>query len=367
MATSSATRRLVELIGAAHAFEDLDAFRDGIAGLLRAAVPADIASYNEFDDDPSRVWWTSDPHIPISAELGARFAELSPQNPVLAHIARTRNGAPRRVSDFLTRDAFRATRLYNEFYRHVGVEHLVGMALPSRPPVVIGLGLTRGEGDDFSDADVALLAAARPHLIQAYRRAELATTRAATFAALEAGLEALGAPVLVTDVRGRVSMATPGARRLLERRLGMPGQRSRLAPDVRDALARRRADGTASIEPLRLPDGDATLTLRVLPGPDRTTDLLIVEPGDAGLNVVALQGLGLTRREAEAVRWIALGRRGADVAAIMGISPRTVEKHLERAYAKLGVGSASEAAATAWAAVGVRFPRIDVYADGGDR
>jgi DNA-binding NarL/FixJ family response regulator len=40
----------------------------------------------------------------------------------------------------------------------------------------------------------------------------------------------------------------------------------------------------------------------------------------------------------------------------MGISPRTVEKHLQATYSKLGVANASEAAATAWAAVGVRFP-----------
>jgi DNA-binding CsgD family transcriptional regulator len=40
----------------------------------------------------------------------------------------------------------------------------------------------------------------------------------------------------------------------------------------------------------------------------------------------------------------------------MGISPRTVEKHLQGAYLKLGVSGASEAAATAWAAVGVRLP-----------
>jgi DNA-binding CsgD family transcriptional regulator/GAF domain-containing protein len=357
MAGRSAGRRLVDLIGAAYAFDDLDAFRDGIPGALRASVPADVGSYNEFDEDPSRVWWTSDPHIPVSDELGARFAALSAENPVLAHIARTRDGRPRRMSDFLDRDAFHATRLYREFYRHVGVEHLLGLALPSRPPVVIGLGLTRSDGPDFSDEDVALLAAARPHLMRAYRQAELAGARSATIAALEAGLEALGAPVLVADAQGRVTMATPQARRLLVRRLGAAGSTTRLASDVRAALARRRTGDVPPTEPLRLPDGARTLTLRVLHGPERDTDLLVVEPGSAGLSVVALQGIGLTRREAEAVRWLALGRRGVGIAEVMAISPRTVEKHLENAYAKLGVTSASDAAAVAWAAVGVRLPR----------
>ena len=65
---------------------------------------------------------------------------------------------------------------------------------------------------------------------------------------------------------------------------------------------------------------------------------------------------GLTPRQAEALRWIALGRRGPDAARVMGLSPRTVEKHLQGAYEKLGVETASAAAATAWAAVGVRLP-----------
>jgi DNA-binding CsgD family transcriptional regulator len=43
----------------------------------------------------------------------------------------------------------------------------------------------------------------------------------------------------------------------------------------------------------------------------------------------------------------------------MGISARTVDKHLQNGYAKLGVNTASEAAAAAWgAAVGVRLPRV---------
>jgi DNA-binding CsgD family transcriptional regulator len=41
----------------------------------------------------------------------------------------------------------------------------------------------------------------------------------------------------------------------------------------------------------------------------------------------------------------------------MGIARRTLDKHLQHVYAKLGVPGASEASATAWAAVGVESVR----------
>ena len=353
MAARSLASRLTALVGAVHGFQDLDEYREGVLGALLAAVPADVASYNEVDGDPSHSWWTSEPHLPVPPELAERFAELLPQNPILAHNLRTHDGRPRRISDFMDQETFHALPLYREFYVHVGVEHQVALTLPTREPVLIGIALSRS-GRDFADPDVALLAAARPHLIQAYRNAELAAAREATISALESGLEALGAPVLVVDARGRVDMATPTARRLLTGRLGGPG--GRLAPDVTAALAARRAAVTPATEPLIVDDGTRTLSLRVLRGPDSTSELLIVEPGASGLSVPALQGLGLTRREAEALRWLALGRRGADIAHVLDVSPRTVEKHLQNAYAKLGVHTASEAAATAWAAVGVRLP-----------
>jgi DNA-binding CsgD family transcriptional regulator len=40
----------------------------------------------------------------------------------------------------------------------------------------------------------------------------------------------------------------------------------------------------------------------------------------------------------------------------MGLSPRTVEKHLQGVYARLGVENSFQAAATAGSAVGARLP-----------
>ncbi|HVO55237.1 MAG TPA: helix-turn-helix transcriptional regulator [Solirubrobacterales bacterium] len=344
---------LAELIGDAHAFEDLDEFRHGIPGLLRRFVPADVASYNEMDDDPDGSWWISDPFLQITPDQEERFAELAEENPVLAYTRRTLDGRPRRISDFLSREEFHRLRLYREFYGQIAAEYQVALCLPSRPPVVIGLALTRAE-EDFSDREVAMLGAARPHLIQAYRNAELAAAREATIAALEASLEDVGTAVIVVDRYGRVDMATPAGRRLIDGRLG--GDKGRLSADVLARLAARREAGTPATEPLLVEDGEEQISLRVLRGPEGGSEMLVIEPEASGLSVPSLQALGLTRRQAEALRWVALGRRGPDVARLMGLSPRTVEKHLQGVYARLGVDNSSQAAATAWSAVGVRLP-----------
>ncbi len=53
----------------------------------------------------------------------------------------------------------------------------------------------------------------------------------------------------------------------------------------------------------------------------------------------------LTRREAEVLSWLAKGKTNRDIADILGMSPRTVNKHLEHVYAKLGVETRTSAAA----------------------
>ena len=55
----------------------------------------------------------------------------------------------------------------------------------------------------------------------------------------------------------------------------------------------------------------------------------------------------LTRREREVLEWVAAGKTNRDIAALVGAKPRTIEKHLERIYEKLGVETRTAAAARA--------------------
>jgi DNA-binding CsgD family transcriptional regulator len=67
-----------------------------------------------------------------------------------------------------------------------------------------------------------------------------------------------------------------------------------------------------------------------------------------GVLMTALLAAGLTSREAQAMRAVALGRSNRHAAELLGISHRTIGKHLERGYRKLGVTDRSSAAARIW-------------------
>ena len=52
---------------------------------------------------------------------------------------------------------------------------------------------------------------------------------------------------------------------------------------------------------------------------------------------------GLSKRESEVLRWVARGKTNGEIGTILSISSRTVSKHLENIYEKLGVESRTAA------------------------
>jgi DNA-binding CsgD family transcriptional regulator len=59
------------------------------------------------------------------------------------------------------------------------------------------------------------------------------------------------------------------------------------------------------------------------------------------------QTLQLTSREAEVLLWLSRGKSNREIGEILHISPRTVNKHLEQIFIKLGVENRASAAARA--------------------
>ena len=88
-------------------------------------------------------------------------------------------------------------------------------------------------------------------------------------------------------------------------------------------------------------------------GPDEYL-LRLVEGGGVDDRTLLKQKLAVTEREAEVLLWIARGKSNRDIAEILELSPRTVNKHLEQIYAKLGVENRTSAAALAVRTIGIR-------------
>jgi DNA-binding CsgD family transcriptional regulator len=75
-----------------------------------------------------------------------------------------------------------------------------------------------------------------------------------------------------------------------------------------------------------------------------------------GISLSDLHALGLTQRQAEVLRLVAMGRSNQHAARVLGISERTAQKHLEHCYRALNVTSRSQASAVAWATAGQHPP-----------
>lgn len=72
--------------------------------------------------------------------------------------------------------------------------------------------------------------------------------------------------------------------------------------------------------------------------------LVLREENDAARIDALIANFGLTRKEAEVLYWVCKGKTSPDIGDILGSSPRTVNKHLEHVYEKLGVENRTAAA-----------------------
>ena len=154
---------------------------------------------------------------------------------------------------------------------------------------------------------------------------------------------------------------TPLARDLL---LAYYGTSAPQAPQpVVDWLRRHLKDAEAQIEPPRLSAelGPRRLTLRL----NRQTgddDWLIVmqEVSEAAVVESISLAFKLTAKEAEVLYWVIKGKINRDIGDILGSSPATVKKHLERVYAKLGVETRTAAAGMAMSRIRQQIGRAHV-------
>lgn len=175
-------------------------------------------------------------------------------------------------------------------------------------------------------------------------RVHLANARLATSA--RTALDVAGHFLMAVNDRGHLIWATPQTHKLLHDRTDMAD--TLMLPANQLAWLERSRDA-ASVQPSSgwdMPGG--RFVLHYLGRPAEGEHLLRLTPETTSRPQSELRKeLGLTTREAEVLSWLSNGKTNRDIAQILGLSPRTVDKHLEQIYAKLGVENRTAAATIA--------------------
>ena len=254
---------------------------------------------------------------------------------------------------------------------------LKAMAQTAHIPIIFMTGLTETEhlvaaleagGVDYVTKPIKpkeVLARMNVHL-QGARRARQEVRQAGQ---ARNALDAFGyASITVRVGDGRLMWQTPLARDLL---LDYFGSSAPYAPTVvLDWLRQHLPDlerlAQQQQEPPRLnvQQGARCLSFRLhqqTGDGEGGGDWLIVMREVSDTAVIACLGLGfkLTAREAEVLYWLVKGKTNRDIGEILGSSPATVKKHLERVYVKLGVETRTAAAGMAMARIRQSHPQFE--------
>ncbi len=226
---------LHEIGEATHSGQDFA--QHGITHLPRL-VGSELTTLSVCDLNSGHRSVVSNPAVVMGRREIEAFDRFFYDHPLVRAHGRNRSAVTMRISDIHSDGEFQSTPLFNEYYRPIGLHHVMAVPLHVDDRFLVGIVVNRSR-QGFSNRDRAVLELIRPHLSNLYR-------------------------------------------------LGVAIDRARQAPAHGDKPNQLSAEN-------------------------------------------------LTVREREVLDWLAAGKTNRDIAAILGGKPRTVEKHLEHIYEKLGV------------------------------
>jgi DNA-binding CsgD family transcriptional regulator len=332
----------------------LEQFAQAANAGLAELVGADIVTLSHCDlraGTRSVVTW---PDGALGADDVACFNRHFRAHPLVRfHSTHPRAGA-HRVSDSQPLSSFRRSALYAEYYRRLGIDHVVAVPVRVDSDRLVSFVLNRAD-KDFSDRDCALLDALRFQLGAEYLAQETRLRARQTQAQLNELLIGAGMAVIVLDRQRRIRRCSVQACRWLAYApLAGPVRCGERLPEAIDRWLRMRLEPSwapCDPGPLSLPAPVHTLRLHLLVGEDALT-LLIEAVADPAATALA-HTTDLTARERDVLRWVAAGKSNVQIAQILAIRPRTVHKHLERVFRKLGVENRTAAALRARELMGI--------------
>jgi DNA-binding NarL/FixJ family response regulator len=166
----------------------------------------------------------------------------------------------------------------------------------------------------------------------------------------QVALDAFGqAAVAVLPRSRKIIWQTPLARTLLEKYIVDFSQFNVEMPDVFDDWVNQLHQSKEKrLKPLVIESSTGRLIFNPTDIESDEQWLFIIREESERAQIEALRSIfNLTKRESEVLHWIALGKTDKSIAEILGSSPRTVNKHTEHIFVKLGVETRTAASSLA--------------------
>lgn len=306
---------------------------------LTCAVPgfASVVTLDEVDGSRTALACASTvPRLEADDAVAERLT-WNERFPTLLDLDPPASAPPMAISDIANQASYRASALYRSYYAPLGIEDELVIEYPGvAGPVTLRLG--HGAWGFREEARARALEIQRVLTVMCAVRRERETL-------LTAGpvtrmlAEESGRFVLVSDRTGSL-INTDGTPSDVD---GILASTIRSAVALATAEAGPAEPGEPLVE-LTVPGGGAPMTVQVLaPRGGSALLAILVQRARAGVTTADLERHGLTGRQAEVMRLILDGATNGAVAHELGISERTVEKHVYGAYARLGARTRTEA------------------------
>ncbi len=268
-------------------------------------------------------------HVKLPVETPAYLHD----HPMMPHVRNM--PAVSHVRARFSRTAFERTDYFNGVARAMGYnDHIILLA--AQAPTTVTFSACR---DRFSADEAHLLSLVQPHLAAAWRRVVAPRQPDATEFAEPLKLRGNLQPVAMSPAQvGLLRSYFPDWRGTGT----LPGQVFVWARETQRELDRGPLGRPPRVLSVAGPRGLLLVRYYALDGGG---GLHLVER--PGWHRRSLARFSLSAREREVLRWVALGKRDVEIGLILGLSSRTVSKHVQHLLAKLQVPNRTAAAALA--------------------
>ncbi len=268
------------------------------------------------------------------------FADCVTEHPFFGDIFLDKEFDALIISNFFSIKNFYQTGVYNQFYRRVGVNRQLVIALPIDCERIITCAICRIQ-KDFTEKDRLLLNLLAGHLIQAIRNSQ-------AFERLELVMQNQSTGVAIVSGDGSMQYINESARLFLTKYFGNEKSNTDNLPDVlinwvKELQLLSNSQFISSSVPLIIKGDSGKLFVRLIYNAP-TREIIFILKEKTSLTPDELKPLNLTQRESEILVLITQGKSDEIIASLCYISPRTVQKHIEHIYNKLGVDSRTLAA-----------------------